>query len=77
MVSSQVRDWVVATSILFTLSSIAVALRVLAVRVRGTSFRPAEYFVFLAFACQLGYLLEVSIVGTLALSVLSVSWRTI
>ncbi|KAK3902804.1 hypothetical protein C8A05DRAFT_33459 [Staphylotrichum tortipilum] len=61
MVNQPLRDWLVAVCILYPLSTAAVVLRLLAVHVRGSGLKPADYLVILSWLCQTGYLIDVSV----------------
>ncbi|KAI1387316.1 uncharacterized protein F4822DRAFT_279185 [Hypoxylon trugodes] len=65
MVSQPKAAWIVAACILFPTSTISVALRVLAIRLRGTGFKLRDYLVFFAYLSQIVYMIHISIGVTL------------
>ena len=65
MVSRPLTDWLIAVCILYPLSTGAVVLRMMAVRLRGSKLKLSDYLVLLSWVCQTGYLIDVSVAGML------------
>lgn len=63
MLSEPATNWLIAVCILYPLSTAALGLRLLAVRVRGARLKLPEYLILLSWVCQTGYLIDVSILG--------------
>ena len=63
VVSTPIADWAVAAAILFSLSATVVVLRALAINARKTGLKAPDYFIFLSLFCQIGYIIDVSILG--------------